>query len=1304
LKKIIAFTVSFAASISLLIHFSTPELRNESGESVKKQHFDGPAEFAKFQRDIRTAEGKTAPDYRLGYRLRELAKAEQRAAQFQARTKTGNGVIAFTERGPNNVPGRTRGLIVDPDDANKNTWYAGSAGGGIWKTTNAGQSWTNLTPELSNLATTVLAMAESNHNVIYTGTGEGFFNLDAINGSGVYKSTDRGVTWSLLSSTTTFGDVNRIAVSPSDANLLCVAASTGIYRSTDGGTSWTKTLNETNIQDLKATPGNFNVLYATQNSVAVWKSVDAGLTWDESSSGMGAFGRVELAISPTNPNRIFASAEEEAFDTGSLLFMSNDAALTWSFVGVEINGSKVDFLNEQGWYDNTIACDPFNENIVYFGGVDLFRSQITSGSTTLNIIELEESNTSTFLDLINFGGTDVGGAIDAGPQANNTSVEIRFGPGQTQKAHRFLVPQGATSGVAAANYSFQDYVDVPFTVWDITSNPDRQLMVSFRDQGRDGTFNLINSNTSSSVATEQSREYIFINNVTYNASAPNNTIAANGGHEFNEMYNFWPVLPVGGTWPPASNGALQILSTSVQQLNASTINITDGRGTFGNGKNNNVHVDHHNIVMIPMSASTYKILNANDGGVFVSNTSATPGINNNEWTGTGNGYNSSQFYGADKRTGANEYFGGMQDNGTWLSPAGQSAAAGSNYTFKIGGDGFEVIWNNLNTQLLIGGSQGNGFARSVNGGLNFSSATAGLSGEFPFISKLANSRSFPDRIFALGGSGVFVSNNFGQNWTLTPITQKWINSSLMDVEVSCVNAEIVWAGAGMTGSLNLHVSTDGGKTFTITNNFTTVTMGGITKLASHPTEANTAYALFSLAGKPKILKTTDLGQSWIDISGFGTNPASSSGFPDVAVYCLYVRPDNANIIWVGTEIGIVESLDGGATWALLTNFPNVSVWDMKGVDDQIVIATHGRGIWTATIDAQQSELIDVPTLTAGTNPNEKLSVLLTSTGVFDSVQVLIGGSRVGSFKNPVVGETLAEISGISFGVKTLSGIAYKNGAPYATNTQTVRYHDLSPVRTSFSDYFTSLTNFNVTSFLLNIFAEQSPSARRTLHTKSNYDANAAYEAFLLVPIEIRNANANFSYRDVAIVEPENDFVVIEATTDGVHWVELQNRYDATKNTGWLSTFNTTNGKGAYSQMVAHEVDLLSLFNPGQKVLFRLRLVSNNTIQSWGWAIDYIAIQEEPSEAEYTTIDPSISVYPNPTATAQAYLQFKLTEKSDVDVKVINVLGSTVGSMVKKDMIPGDHITPLPVGHLPAGTYIVTVQKEGKKETTRLVLE
>ena len=104
-------------------------------------------------------------------------------------------VLPWIERGPGNVSGRVRGLLVDPDDKTGNTWFVGSVGGGIWKTTDAGKKWRNLSPNLPNLAVSTLAMSKVNTNIIYAGTGESMFNVDAINGDGIFKSTDKGENW-----------------------------------------------------------------------------------------------------------------------------------------------------------------------------------------------------------------------------------------------------------------------------------------------------------------------------------------------------------------------------------------------------------------------------------------------------------------------------------------------------------------------------------------------------------------------------------------------------------------------------------------------------------------------------------------------------------------------------------------------------------------------------------------------------------------------------------------------------------------------------------------------------------------------------------------------------------------------------------------------------------------------------------------------------------------------------------------------------------------------------------------------------
>ncbi len=1312
------FQILLAASVvicaSILWVLKAKDQDNVQREAGTRR-LDGAAAFAKFHKDIRTAEGASGPAYLPGYRYRELKKARS-ASMSAPRVQSAN--IVWTERGPGNVPGRTRGLIVDPDDPAKNTWYAGSAGGGVWKTTNAGQSWTLLTPDLSNLATTVLAMAPSNHNFIYAGTGEDFDNLDGISGNGIFKSTDRGLTWAHLAITSVFEDVSRLAIDPANASIVVAATATGIYRTIDGGNDWVQTSSLTNIQDLKATPGNFNVQYASKPGLGVLKSTDGGVNWNESGDGIGVGGRTEIAISPVNVNRVFASAEGVLSGGSGDLFVTDNAGSTWSLVDVSFSGNPADFLGGQGWYDNTIVCDPFNASAVYVGGVSLFRVLLGTGTSEVANYKIEEDNTESFLLLNSFAAIQYDGQrLTAGPAAGEKSVEVRFGPGISQFAHRFTVPAGATSGVPVLSYSYANYVQVPFQVWDVT-NPivPRQLMVSFRDQANNGQFDLVPQYFGTDPALN-SREYLFINDVTYSTS-PHANITVPGGHEHQLVYSFFPALAESATWDPDNLPVSHLLIhyIGVPKLNATTTTVADVYSQF-DGKNRfqtfgiDVHPDQHNMIMIPTSANTSRILLANDGGIFLSSSSATPGVLQGEWTMSGNDYRTSQFYGADKRPGFDQYLGGTQDNGTWKSPTTLPASASSHYTFCIGGDGFEVIWHNLNDQKLIGGSQFNGFRRSTDGGLSWVPATSGLSGSHPFISKLANSRKNPERIYTLSSAGVFYSANFGASWTLTPITSKWSTSSLMDVEVSRANPNIVWAGSGMSGTaLALHVSTDAGVTFAPTlNPSPALISGGITKLASHPFEPNTAYALFSQAGNPKILRTTDLGQTWEDISGFDTGDVSTRGFPDVAVYCLYVRQDNPDILWAGTEIGIVESLDNGVSWGLITDIPAISVWDMKGQDNQVVIATHGRGIWTATLDvSQESPRPEI--LEWGTSPEKEFLVRVHIEEAYDQLEFYDGSNLVATFTNQPAGDHVYPLESVAVGQKQVKVIGYQAGAPEHSKTYAVNKLNILDVESTYLTYFGTVNDLYLQNMTLGTFEPSPVGERRLLHSTHPYQVNQQYAATILHPVIVSATNAFVRYEDVALVEPGIDgepfgsegfldYVVMEASMDGLEWTPLADGYDARRDPEWLMAYD--NGvQGAFAMRRLQEVDLLNTFLPGDTLLFRYRLHSNATVTGWGVAVNYIAIQEVPTHVEQQALE-GLMVYPVP-AVHDITVEFPLENGLSADLAVIDLQGRTFYGSRLYGNASGKVKYVISAQGMTAGAYVVTV-KTGKGSRSRKII-
>ncbi len=1320
------------SKFSKLTRHALRELREEGEEDEDEDRWntDAPDKFLEYHRGIRTRSDQEGPAYPSNYKWHELqlARVHQASRLRNGRTKS-NGVIQWDELGPGNVPGRTRALYEIPGDPNKNSWLAGAATGGIWRTTNGGATWTEVSKDFPVLPISSFA-GDASGSVIYAGSGEFVSSIYSALGNGIFKSTDKGITWAQLPSTNNpdFAIITRIIADPSNANnVLATTAphnltqgTSTIMRSIDGGQTWTK-VQETNgsFEQIIATPGNFSVQYASENGVGVWKSTDGGATWTLSNNGMSPSGRIEIGVSSVNPSRLFASAEGSLSGEESDLYTSTNAGSNWSLVDIKFNSSTVDFLGGQGFYDNAVLPHPFNENEVYFGGVSLFKTALTTGSSTVNFFKLDEVNTN-FIFLQAFSNvTEENGRLSLGDFHNNITVEIRFGTGESQKAHRFLTPAGATSGVASADYSFSSYVTVPFEVWDVVNN--RQLMVSFRDQNRNGKFDLITSDLSNANAVLQSREYLYIHNVAYSATQ-SSTIAVAGGQEFQLMYNIFPALAASAIWDENNLPVSKIVinAESIQKLNATTVTVADGRGTFDNKNksdqvdlSNGVHPDHH--FMIPLitsvAAKTFRIVLSNDGGVFVSKSSTSPGTTDGDWSFKGLGLNTSQFYGADKNPGKDQYIGGMQDNGTRYSPTGSPVSATTNYTYALGGDGFEVLWNSKDPLKILGSVYNGQISQSTNGGTSWADAVSGFTPsatEFSFFTKLSNSKEYPDRVFTVGLSGVYRSENFGTSWTLTSIPSNFIIGSpfYLDVEVSRANANIVWAGSGMNNTAttrNLFVSTDGGKTFNATNNYTITPLGNITKLACHPTQPNTAFALFSFAKSPKILRTTDLGQTWQDISGFETGTASTTGFPDVAVYCLYVRPDNPDIIWVGTEIGIVESQDNGATWSLLADFPNVGVWDMKGQDNEIVLATHGRGIWRAVVASDQQARPSPEILAAGTSPQKKLMVRMGANISFDSVQLYDGATRLTSRKNVTPGTFDFELAGISPGAKDLKLLGYIGGAPVQSLTHKMVHQNILTVKNSYSTYFSVVNDLSLDGMSLQQFTGLGTTQRKTLQTNHSYSTSTSYQVLVKTPITVASDAPFLYYSDIGVIEPGNDFIIAEATRNGLDWIPLAPQYDAgfpgDATGAWMNAY-LSKASATAPMFIDHQIDISQTFSAGEVLLFRFRMESSETTTAWGWAMNYISIQEPPLGTELTSNGPNASIYPNP---AQGEFNLQLVSKTSAKISV--TLTDTFGKRIvdqKFESDPGNVQTvTIALPKMATGIYPVVVEMDGRKKVVKL---
>ncbi len=317
----------------------------------------------------------------------EKAYAARREVLSRAALDGGGGKAgifpgAWKALGPANVGGRTRCLVIDPVDPKR--LVTGCVSGGIWTSDDGGLHWKTTTDRLPNLAICCMAMDPSNPKVIYAGTGEGFFNGDAVGGTGIYLSTDGGKTWSLLPSTSRWDNVCRISIHPGNGKILLAGKRYGgIFRSSDGGKTWSRVKWAQGCFDVDFDPNNPSRAVAAlidyKSSLGGWYhhvvySTDGGKTWKES-SGMGVmkgFGsRIETAWARSKPGMVYASCAAG----GGKIWRSADGGKT--FV-LRTSGA---YKSGANWYADPLWVDPTNENFLLTGGVHVYKS--TDGGKTL---------------------------------------------------------------------------------------------------------------------------------------------------------------------------------------------------------------------------------------------------------------------------------------------------------------------------------------------------------------------------------------------------------------------------------------------------------------------------------------------------------------------------------------------------------------------------------------------------------------------------------------------------------------------------------------------------------------------------------------------------------------------------------------------------------------------------------------------------------------------------------------------------------------------------------------------------------
>jgi photosystem II stability/assembly factor-like uncharacterized protein len=284
------------------------------------------------------------------------------------------------------------------------TYYFGAVGGGVWKTTDAGTTWTNVSDgqPFGTSSVGAIAVAESDPNVVYAGMGEhAIRGVMTSHGDGVYRSTDAGRTWIHVGLERT-RSISRIRVHPNDPDLVYVAAQgapyganeeRGVFRSADGGATWEHVLyvdERSGASDLAMDMTNPRILYASfwdhvrlpwqvvsgGPGSGFWKSTDGGDTWSEIDAGLPeVMGKTAIDVSRANPDRVFAMVEA---DPGGGLFRSDDAGASWTLVSDDWT------IRARAWYYIEVYADPMDEETVYVLNAPFMKS-IDGGRTFSNI-------------------------------------------------------------------------------------------------------------------------------------------------------------------------------------------------------------------------------------------------------------------------------------------------------------------------------------------------------------------------------------------------------------------------------------------------------------------------------------------------------------------------------------------------------------------------------------------------------------------------------------------------------------------------------------------------------------------------------------------------------------------------------------------------------------------------------------------------------------------------------------------------------------------------------------------------------
>ncbi len=975
----------------------------------------------------------------------------QNAQQKATSVVTADDFNQFSWRfvGPMSFSGRVSGFAVPRGQSQ--TYYALMASGGIWKTSDGGTHFEPIFEHYGTQSMGWLAIAPSNANILYLGTGEPMHARASTHGNGMWKSIDAGKTWTHVGLEKSYF-IPMVAVDSKNPDIVYAAAEgklydnemdceRGLFRSADGGKTWTNLgpLKDRGVSDFYVDPRNSNVIitFAYKHYRRAWtyddrdadngifKSTDAGKTWTRLAGGLPAkgtpLGRVGFAYFDKNPNIVYARVDEEVI----VGFPERDGVVNFRVAPAGGRGGG----GGGGFGGGAMGTVFFHEGVT-LSQFKAFQIRPELAALAPKFTPVTGSDEADLVakfnalvqdkDFASKSGVDVARLQAAAKTAYPDDKDLLINIAEIQK---LMAKPAAAADSTEAKARFQlvnrNVLEILYEGMIASAAPIKMNGVVYRtdDQGKiwkrmteyklsappaptipqEAEQELDPAAQAREDETNEARAALGVPVEQAPAQAPARTPAQGRGQQAAA-----PAAPAqqGGRGGAPIAGSAQVNQTEGGYYGRIIVDGTDDKivycgdtnttiskdagksftvAPWDRGQGARIHVDHRVVWVDPLNGK--HILSGNDGGVSES------WDGGEHWSQKAT-INAQQFYdvSVDNELPYN-VMGGTQDNGAWLGPTqnrNSYGMFGNDWTYLPTGDAFYVVRDWWNPEYVYYESQFGGSSRmnlktgevsALQPRLTPQQLAAGQAPlRFQWNAPIVLSPHNPGVVY-IGSQYVWRSMSRGApgSWVrispdLSKAEKKKLDeakktnlqwATIYTISESPRKPGLLWAG---TDDGNLWVTPDGGVNWTnLTAQFYDATCKPkagakadlipcdrwVKRVVASAFDENTAYAGFSGYRSNNedttwLFVTKDLGKTWTNISGGMNNP----------IFDVEEDPDNANVLYLGTDFGVFVTIDQGKTWTpFSTSAPNTVIRDLaiQKRDREMAIGTYGRGIFVADI-------------------------------------------------------------------------------------------------------------------------------------------------------------------------------------------------------------------------------------------------------------------------------------------------------------------------------------------------------------------